>query len=66
MPNQPATPNRNIRIDDALWEAGKHIADERGENMSQYVRRLIREDVRRWPQRPLDIDEDDEEPLAAE
>lgn len=49
MPNKPATPNRVVRVPDDLWDAAQAIADERGETMSDYVRRLIREDVRRWP-----------------
>lgn len=34
MPNQPKTPNRAIRIPDALWAEARRIATERGETVS--------------------------------
>lgn len=34
-----ATPLRNVRISDEIWQAAKDRADERGENLSDVIRR---------------------------
>jgi hypothetical protein len=43
------TPVRSIRVPDERWEASQRIADERGENMSEYVNRLLEREIRRHP-----------------
>lgn len=49
MPNQPATPNRNVRISDDLWNEVCRIADDQGIKPSEAVRRALRAYVRRYP-----------------
>lgn len=46
MPNAPKTPNRVIRVDDELWRAAQARAGERGETVSEVVRRALRRYVR--------------------
>lgn len=48
MPNQPRpdNPGRNIRIPDHLWAAAKKRGHERGEQVSQVVRRALEEYVK--------------------
>lgn len=41
MPNQPKTPIRTIRVGDPLWEAAQEVAAERGESVSDVVRRAL-------------------------
>ena len=41
MPNQPKTPARSIRIEDALWQRAQERAAERGETVSDAVRRFL-------------------------
>jgi hypothetical protein len=43
VPNQPATPNRTIRVPDDLWQAAKRKAADRGETVTAVIiRALIR------------------------
>ena len=42
MPNQPKTPNRVVRVDDALWVAAQERAAENGETVSDVIRRALR------------------------
>jgi hypothetical protein len=42
MPNQPKTPNRVVRVDDALWVATQERARENGETVSAVIRRALR------------------------
>lgn len=42
MPNQPKTPLRSIRVEEALWAAALEKADERGESVSEVIRRALR------------------------
>lgn len=42
MPNQPKTPARAVRVEDGLWRAVAQRADERGETISDVVRRALR------------------------
>lgn len=42
MPNAPKTPNRVIRVDDDLWRAAQLKAGERGESVSEVIRRALR------------------------
>lgn len=47
MPNQPKTPNRVIRVDEALWRAAKAKAAERGEVLSEVIRDALKRYVAR-------------------
>lgn len=47
MPNAPKTPLRSFRIPDALWAAAKAKADEKGESVSDVVRRALERYVKR-------------------
>ena len=42
VPNAPKTPNRAIRVDDDLWRAAQLKAGERGESVSEVIRRALR------------------------
>ena len=53
MPNKPATPIRGIRVPDELWQAAQRVASDRGETVSEAVRRLLERYVR---EHPLDDD----------
>jgi hypothetical protein len=46
MPNAPKTPGRNVRVADRLWLAAQAKADERGETVSDVVRRALERYVR--------------------
>jgi len=46
MPNAPKTPGRNVRVPDELWHAAQAKADERGESVSDVVRRALEKYVR--------------------
>ena len=41
MPNQPATPNHTVRIDDDLWQAALRKAHDRGETLTDVIRRAL-------------------------
>ena len=41
MPNAPKTPLRNIRVSDDLWQAAMSKAEERGETLSDVIRRAL-------------------------
>lgn len=49
MPNQPRADNpaRAIRVPDGLWHAAQAKAAERGETVSEVVRRALERYVRR-------------------
>lgn len=49
MPNQPATPLIAFRADDELKAQMQRIADERGETLSDFIRRACWAEVRRFP-----------------
>lgn len=46
MPNQPKTPARAVRIEDALWQAAQAKAAERGETVSDVIRRALQRYVK--------------------
>lgn len=48
MANQPATPNRTMRIPDEEWEAAQKVAEDRGETVTDVVRRALRRYVREF------------------
>lgn len=41
MPNKPKTPHRTIRISDELWQAAQAKAAERGETLTDVLRRSL-------------------------
>lgn len=41
MPNQPKTPTRAVRIEDGLWRAAQKRASEKGETVSDVLRRAL-------------------------
>ena len=47
MPNAPKTPSRNVRIPDDLWRAAMDRAVERGETLSDVIRRALERYVSR-------------------
>jgi hypothetical protein len=49
VPNQPRTPMRSFRISKELYEAAKAKAAERGESLSDVVRRALERYVRSKP-----------------
>lgn len=38
VPNQSNTPQRTIRISDAIWQQAKEVAERRGESLSDVIR----------------------------
>lgn len=48
MPNQPATPTRSVRVPDEEWEAAKRVASDRGETLTDVIRRALRRYVREY------------------
>jgi hypothetical protein len=49
VPNQPKTPGRNVRVPDEEWLAAKKVAADRGESLTDAIRRFLREYVRDHP-----------------
>lgn len=49
MPNQPrrGNPARAVRVEDELWQAAQDRAAERGETVSDVIRRALQRYVRR-------------------
>ncbi|WP_207573592.1 YlcI/YnfO family protein [Mycolicibacterium bacteremicum] len=47
MPNQPRTPLRSFRIPDELYAAAQAKAEEKGESVSDVVRRALERYVKR-------------------
>lgn len=47
VPNTPGTPRRTIRIPDDLWDAAVAKAEERGESVSDVIRKALERYVRR-------------------
>ena len=41
MPNQPKTPIRSVRIPDEEWRAAQERAAERGETVTDVIRRAL-------------------------
>ena len=41
MPNKPKTVARTIRVPDDLWDKARARADERGESVSEAVRKFL-------------------------
>ena len=49
MPNQPATPNRTVRVPDELWDAAKRVAADRDETVTAVIIRALVRYVREHP-----------------
>lgn len=47
VPNTPGTPKRTIRVPNELWDAASAKAAERGEHLSDVVRRALERYVKR-------------------
>lgn len=47
MPNTLGTPRRTIRVPDALWGAAAAKAEERGESLSDVLRKALERYVKR-------------------
>lgn len=47
VPNKPKTPLHSFRCPDDLWEAAKAKAEERGENLSEELRKMVERYVKR-------------------
>lgn len=47
MPNQPKTPQRTVRVPDDVWAAAKAKAEERGEVLSEVIRKALERYVKR-------------------
>jgi macrodomain Ter protein organizer (MatP/YcbG family) len=41
MPNQPKTPARAVRIEGELWRKAQERAAERGETVSEAIRKFL-------------------------
>jgi hypothetical protein len=48
-PNQPKTKNRVVRVPDDEWESARRAAADRGETLTDVIRRALREYVTNWP-----------------
>ena len=48
-PNQPATPNRTVRVPDEVWEAAKRVAADRDETLTEVIIRALVRYVREHP-----------------
>jgi predicted HicB family RNase H-like nuclease len=46
MPNAPKTPSRNVRVPDDLWQAAMAKALDRGETLSEVIRRALEKYVK--------------------
>lgn len=46
-PNKPKTPIRGVRVPDKVWKDAQKKAEERGENVSDAVRRCLEEYARK-------------------
>jgi predicted HicB family RNase H-like nuclease len=42
VPNQPATPNHTIRVDDELWRAAMNKAHDQGETLTDVIVRALK------------------------
>ena len=46
VPNAPKTPSRNVRVPDDLWHAAMSKALDRGESLSDVIRRALEKYVK--------------------
>lgn len=54
VPNQPATPKHGVRVPDALWQAARRVAADRGETVTAVIIRALDRYVRAHPLEPDD------------
>lgn len=47
MPNQPKTPLRSFRVEDADWNAAIENTKRRGTNLSEILRRTVKREARK-------------------
>jgi predicted CopG family antitoxin len=47
VPNTPGTPRHTVRVKDDLWNAALAKAEERGESVSDVIRRALERYVKR-------------------
>jgi hypothetical protein len=47
MPNAPKTPSRNVRVPDDLWQTAMAKALDRGETLSDVIRKALERYVAR-------------------
>lgn len=47
-PNAPGTPRRTVRVPDEVWEAAQRKAEEKGDNLSEVIRKALE----RYAKRP--------------
>ena len=47
VPNKPKTPIRGVRVPDDLWTKAQRVAADRGESVSDEVRRALERYVKR-------------------
>lgn len=47
VPNKPKTPLHSFRCPDELWDAAKAKAEERGDNWSEELRKMVERYVKR-------------------
>lgn len=47
VPNKPKTPLHSFRCPDELWDAAKAKAEERGDNLSEELRKMVERYVKR-------------------
>jgi hypothetical protein len=48
VPDQPSTPHRTFRAPDEEWEPAKRIAADRGETLTDVLRRALRRYIREF------------------
>jgi len=48
VPNQPATPNRTVRVPDELWDAARRKAADNGETVTDVIIRALTRYVREY------------------
>lgn len=46
VPNQEKTPRRTVRVPDDVWRAAQAKAEERGDNLSEVIRKALERYVR--------------------
>jgi len=47
MPTEGTT-RRSVRVEDAIWDAAKQAAHERGDNLSEIIRAALRAYIDKW------------------
>ncbi|MEU4582945.1 ribbon-helix-helix domain-containing protein [Kitasatospora aureofaciens] len=50
MPNKPATPSKNVRVPNDLWESAKAVAKSEGHSLSEVIRKMLAAYVEKRPE----------------